>query len=99
MDLAVEAVSLATTVTGTGNIRLTGNVADHTISLPGAGSVDAAGLRTSRTSVEILGSGNAKVNAVESLTVKITGAGTVLYTGNPEVSQTITGAGSVRPLT
>jgi hypothetical protein len=96
LDLAVEAVTLSTTVTGTGNVRLSGIAADHIISLPGAGSVDAPGLQTSRTSVNILGSGKALVDVSDSLTVKITGAGTVLYTGNPEVNQTITGAGSVR---
>lgn len=99
LDLAVETGSLATTVTGTGNVHLTGTADDHTISLPGAGSVDAAALQTARTSVEILGSGNAKVNASETLSVRITGAGTVLYAGNPQVEQTITGAGSVRKLT
>ncbi|NYT20443.1 MAG: DUF2807 domain-containing protein [Methanomicrobiales archaeon] len=96
LDLAVETVTLSTTVTGTGNVRLSGTAHEHTITLPGAGSVDAAALQTARTSVEILGSGNAKVNASETLSVKITGAGTVLYAGNPQVEQTITGAGSVR---
>lgn len=98
LDLAVETVTLSTTVTGTGNVHLTGIAHEHTISLPGAGSVDAAALQTARTSVEILGSGNAKVNASETLTIRITGAGTVLYAGNPQVEQTITGAGSVRKL-
>jgi len=99
LDLAVETSTLITTITGTGNVRLSGSAHEHTISLPGAGSVDAATLQTARTSVEIFGSGNANVNASETLTVKITGAGTVLYTGNPQVEQTITGAGSVRKLT
>jgi hypothetical protein len=98
LDLAVETSTLITTITGTGNVHLTGTAQEHTISLPGAGSVDAAALQTARTSVEILGSGNAKVNASETLSVKITGAGTVLYAGNPQVEQTITGAGSVRKL-
>ena len=98
MDLSVETATLTTTITGTGNVYLTGTAPEHTISLPGAGSVDAAALQTARTRVEILGSGNAKVNASETLSVKITGAGTVLYAGNPQVEQTITGAGSVRKL-
>jgi len=98
LDLAVDTPSLTTTVTGTGNVHLSGTAQEHTISLPGAGSVDAAALQTARTSVEILGSGNANVNASETLTVRITGAGTVLYAGNPQVEQTITGAGSVRKL-
>ena len=99
VDLAVETVTLSTTVTGTGNVRLSGIAPEHTISLPGAGSVDAAALQTARTSVEILGSGNVKVNASDALTVKITGAGTVLYAGSPQVEQTIAGTGSIRPLT
>ncbi len=96
MDLAVETATLATTITGTGNVKLAGTAQSHIISLPGAGTVDAAALQTERTTVEILGSGNAKVNASQSLTVKITGAGTVLYSGNPRVEQTITGTGTVR---
>jgi hypothetical protein len=96
MDLAVETATLATTITGTGNVKLAGTTQAHTISLPGAGTVDATALQTERTTVEILGSGTAKVNASQSLTVKITGAGTVLYAGNPQVEQTITGTGTVR---
>jgi len=96
MDLDIETTTLATTITGTGNVKLAGTAQAHTISLPGAGTVDATALQTERTTVEILGSGNAKVNATQSLTVKITGAGTVLYAGNPQVEQTITGTGSVR---
>jgi hypothetical protein len=98
MDLSVDTATLSTTVTGTGNVRLSGIAQEHIISLPGAGSVDAAALQTARTTVEILGSGNVKVNASDALTVKITGAGTVLYTGTPQIDQTITGTGSVRPL-
>jgi hypothetical protein len=96
MDLGVETATLATTITGTGNVKLAGTAQEHAISLPGAGTVDATNLQTERTTVEIVGSGNAKVNASRSLTVKITGAGTVLYSGNPQVEQTITGTGSVR---
>lgn len=96
MDLVVETGAMATTVTGTGDVKLSGSAPSHTIALPGAGNLDATGLQTERTTVEILGSGNAKVNASQSLIVKITGAGSVLYTGNPRVEQTITGTGSVR---
>lgn len=98
LDLIVDTPSLTTTVTGTGTVHLTGTAEEHVISLPGAGSVEAADLQTDRTSIEIFGSGNAKVHANETLRVRITGAGTVLYAGNPQVEQTITGTGSVRKL-
>jgi hypothetical protein len=98
MDLAVETASLSTTITGKGNVTLHGTARDHTISLPGVGSVDAAGLMTEWTTVEIFGSGDAKVNASRALAVQITGAGNVLYSGNPRIDQTITGTGSVRQM-
>lgn len=99
MDLTVETTTLATTITGTGNVNIEGTAKDHLISLPGAGSVDASKLQTGHTTVEIFGSGDAKVNASQTLTVKITGRGTVLYAGNPRIDQTITGTGSVRQMT
>jgi hypothetical protein len=99
MDLAVETSSLTTTITGKGNVTLHGTARDHTIFLPGVGSVDATGLMTEWTTVEIFGSGDAKVNASTALTVKITGTGNVLYSGNPRIDQTITGTGSVKQIT
>ena len=99
MDLAVASRSLSTTITGLGTVNLSGMASDHILTIPGAGTVNAAHLDTATTTVEITGTGNARVHTRDSLTVRITGNGNVQYSGNPRsVQQTVTGIGSVRPV-
>jgi Putative auto-transporter adhesin, head GIN domain len=97
MDLIVEVSSLKSSITGLGTVKLAGKADDLTLSMPGAGTIDASKLSAARVTVEILGSGNARVDVTESLTVKITGSGSVLYSGNPSsIEQSITGSGTIR---
>lgn len=98
MDLAIAARSLATTITGMGTVNLSGSATNHTLTIPGAGTVNAAHLDTAATTVEITGTGNARVHARDSLSVRITGNGNVQYSGSPRsVQQSVTGIGSVTP--
>jgi hypothetical protein len=97
MDLAVNATTLNTTITGSGNEQLNGKVVTHQIRIPGSGSVHAFELNTDTTRIEIIGSGNADVNANSALIIQITGSGSVQYTGSvSDIQQSITGSGSVK---
>jgi hypothetical protein len=97
MNLAADVTTLKSSITGTGTVVLTGSADDLSLSIPGAGTIDASRLKATRVTVEILGSGNALVDVVQSLTVKITGSGTVVYTGNPStIEQSVTGSGTIR---
>ena len=53
-------------------------------------------LTTLDAAVTIYGSGEAQVNATETLDASIAGAGSITYLGDPEVSRRITGSGEIR---
>lgn len=90
--------SLDVNLSGAGSLLLGGSANAVAISISGAGSFDTTGLISPHTTVNMTGSGSARVNATELLEVTISGAGTVFYTGSPEVRQNISGIGEVKPL-
>ena len=60
-----------------------------------AESLHGFGLETQSAIVEIRGSGDAEIHAVNSLDVKISGSGNVTYRGNPGLNVKISGSGKV----
>ncbi len=87
---------LSTLINGSGNMNLSGEVKEHTIEINGSGDVDSYNLATSKTAIDIDGSGNAWVRVLDHLTVLINGSGDVFYKGNPsETDVTINGSGMV----
>jgi hypothetical protein len=97
IDLDVQATNLTSTITGTGTEQIRGHAINHRIQIPGAGRVDALGLETRNTSIDIIGSGSAEVQANSSLSIRIVGSGSVVYSGNPsDIQQSITGSGNIQ---
>lgn len=92
-ELSTEA--LATILSGTGNIGLSGNSVDHAITFSGSGQINAFELMTERTSITLSGSGNVEVSASEELGVILSGVGDVFYKGNPVLEVTVSGVGNV----
>lgn len=95
-ERCISADNLKLEITGAGLINVCGtaNVLETRIS--GAGKIESYGLQTTRTSVNISGSGEVQTDVSESLNVDISGAGIVRYTGNPEITSRISGSGVVR---
>ncbi len=65
----------------------------HNARITGDGDIQTRDLYAKNVEVRIDGSGNAFVNAINSLIVKIYGSGNVYYTGNPLVDVEISGSG------
>jgi len=99
IDLDVQTSTLTSTITGTGTEAIRGHALNHQIQIPGAGRVEALGLETRNTSINIIGSGSAEVQVNTSLSIKIIGSGSVVYSGNPvDIQQSITGSGNIQRL-
>lgn len=84
--------------TGVGSCEVSGRAARQRVELTGAGSYDAADLRSEDADVHVSGVGKATVWAQETLDVEISGAGSVSYYGAPELEQRISGVGDVRSM-
>lgn len=96
MDGKIDTKSLVTTISGSGRIRLSGNANDSRLKVSGSGVFAAPELITSNSNVHVSGSGDAKINANDSITAGISGSGSVNYTGAVKsISSTKSGSGSI----
>jgi hypothetical protein len=88
--------SLSVGVSGAGDITITGETDDQTISISGAGKYHADAFKSKNATVNISGIGSALLAVSDKLDVHVSGAGEVEYVGDPKVSEQVSGAGSVR---
>lgn len=103
-DVTVDATgikteSLSIGISGAGNISISGEAAQQTISISGIGKYKGENFQTADTSVAISGSGQAVVAASKRLDVQVSGSADVRYVGNPEVTKSVSGFGTVETFT
>ena len=92
----ITAKSLASKVSGSGKITISGTADRSNVSVTGSGNFVAADLITSNSVVKVSGSGDAKVNASEEMYAAVSGSGGVSYTGAAKkVSSSKSGSGYV----
>lgn len=90
--------SVDVNLSGLGEITIEGEVKSQDVSLGGAGSYNAEGLKSQEAAVTLTGAGSATVWVESALDAKVTGAGSIRYKGDPQVEQSKTGLGSIEPL-
>jgi hypothetical protein len=83
------------TISGSGNINLSGNSPDQDISISGSGNIHAFPFHTMNTVVTISGSGLCEVTADSTLNVTISGSGNVYYKGHPDITVNTSGSGGI----
>ncbi|MFB6455057.1 head GIN domain-containing protein [Chitinophaga sp. Hz27] len=94
----LDAPKVSAAIAGAGDIKLSGQTRDLTVSIGGAGDFEGTSLLSENAEVKIAGSGDAKVHASVSLKAKIAGSGDISYKGSPQISSSIAGSGSVKKL-
>lgn len=82
-------------LTGSGNIRCTGETDQVSVKLSGSGTVNLDEMKVKTANVKISGNGNVSLNVTDNLDVSIPGMGVVYYRGMPNVQKNITGMGQV----
>lgn len=89
--------TLSLTINGSGSIGGIGTVENLQAIINGSGDFLLHRLKAKNATINISGSGSAKVNTSARLSVTINGSGDVQYQGNPgDVKQSINGSGSVQ---
>jgi hypothetical protein len=94
----LQAARFAAVLAGSGDLAVSGRADEQAYRLAGSGDVSAGRLEGRSVQVSIAGSGDAVVNASETLDATIAGSGEVGYRGNPRVTQRIRGSGTVHKL-
>jgi putative autotransporter adhesin-like protein len=87
---------LAVTISGAGDVKISGNVDSQDIDISGSGNYQAEGLESKEVKVDVGGSGSAVVNVSDELDAIVSGIGSVEYIGDPTVNQDVSGVGAVR---
>ena len=96
MIAGLDADSFKVSLSGMGNITVSGTVRNQDVSVSGMGSYRAGDLSSRTAVVSVIGAGSAVVRVSERLTANVNGPGTIEYIGNPEVDASVSGTGSVR---
>lgn len=91
----LSADELGVRISGSGNVKGSGNSGKVSVNIAGSGDVKLNELRADDVHVSIAGSGNAAVQANKTLDVHIAGSGDVSYVGNATLKSKVAGSGSV----
>jgi hypothetical protein len=92
----VDAKELQGGVSGSGSMKLSGKAGNSNVKVSGSGGYGGKDLVTASTAVHVSGSGNAEVNASDSVKASVSGSGSIRYTGDAKnVSTSKSGSGSI----
>ena len=88
--------SLSISISGAASGSFAGRSNDLSITVSGAGSLDAIDLQAKRATVVVSGAGDVTVHATEGLDARVSGAGNIWYVGSPKLQSRVSGAGSIK---
>ena len=92
----VDAKTLESDISGSGDMKLSGHADNSTVSVVGSGDFTAHGLTTMSTTVHVSGSGDADINASDKLDASVVGSGDVNYSGHPKnIHKSKSGSGDI----
>ncbi|WP_094745835.1 head GIN domain-containing protein [Vaginella massiliensis] len=83
-------------ILGSGDVDLVGFTQNFTATINGSGDVDALGMKTSKATLTVAGSGDTELWVEDELAVNIVGSGDVYYKANPKLIINNNGSGVVR---
>ncbi|HEY2384464.1 MAG TPA: head GIN domain-containing protein [Terriglobia bacterium] len=82
-------------VAGSGSLSAAGAADVQEVTIAGSGAYRGSSLKSKTATISIMGSGNAELDASETLDANITGSGDIRYSGAPAITKQIIGSGSV----
>ena len=84
---------LKTTMDGSGELIISGNTDNHSLTHDASGNLKAFDLKSNTCKVFHEGSGEAKLSVSDNFSGNMDGSGNVYYKGNPQVSVSVFGSG------
>lgn len=99
INATIDAPEIKVEIAGSGTANLSGQTRKMKVSIGGSGDCLAEDLKSEDCTINIAGSGAAKVFASTSLDVSIGGSGDVYYGGSPTiVRKSVAGSGKIKEL-
>jgi hypothetical protein len=92
----VDVRNLDCGISGSGDTKLSGHAENSMVGISGSGDYEGRDLVTTNTSVDVTGSGDASINASNSINASVSGSGDIEYTGGAQhVSKSKSGSGEI----
>ena len=92
----IDVKTLESSVVGSGDVTLTGRAETSSVKVSGSGDYTGKDLLTTSTTVRVVGSGDASVNASRSVDASVAGSGDIRYTGTAkQISTSKSGSGDI----
>lgn len=93
----IDTDEFTVSLSGAGNIKLSGVTEKLNARISGAGNLDAKELKAEDVYVSVSGAGNAEVYSSNYLNASVSGIGSIDYYGNPAETKTnVSGIGSIK---
>lgn len=92
----VDVKIIESSISGSGDMKISGRADNSTVSVGGSGDFSGRGLVTINTSVHVVGSGDADINASGSVNASVSGSGDIRYTGGAKnIMSSKSGSGDI----
>ncbi|WP_069661192.1 head GIN domain-containing protein [Arcticibacter eurypsychrophilus] len=92
----VNVKTLESELTGSGDMKLSGQAQTSSVTVTGSGDFSGRDLATTKSIVQVRGSGNVGVNVLQQLDASVAGSGDIRYTGTPkQISSSKSGSGDI----
>jgi hypothetical protein len=92
----VNTPTINSSISGTGDIYLSGETRNSKINIAGSGNYHADDLKSENVRVDIAGTGDAHIFSDSTLDIHIAGVGDVYYKGSASITQSIAGSGKIK---
>jgi len=98
ISLNVFANNIDCDINGSGNININGTCQRLRVDIAGSGEFKGLGLNSYKAVVDIAGSGNASIVALNKLDASVAGSGVISYSGEPKLKIDISGSGKINKI-
>ncbi len=91
----IKSDRLAVTLSGVGNLDISGETGQQNVLVSGAGNYQADSLKSRTAQAQVTGLGNATLWVTDTLDATISSVGSINYYGSPQAHKSVTGLGRV----
>jgi hypothetical protein len=96
ISLEISCEVLNAEVSGSGDLDLSGQISESDMELSGSGNINSLNCSIDNCTIDVSGSGSAKLAIGSSLNASVNGSGVIEYRGNPQkVKSEINGSGKI----
>lgn len=95
MNLIADAPIVSTDISGSGDMSVSGNGGTMSAQISGSGQIHSFYFYVANSTINISGSGNVELNAMDTINGSISGSGNLYYKNSPVINMSVSGSGEI----